>query len=117
MRDLATYIGIKAGSIYNHVESKEALLFELIEELYKKLLHGANLVSRREAPPAARLLGLLEAHLQLHESMGAHFRLAEYDLQCLSSEQQARILTLRQPTAGLGRKDLAERGGTPHAAA
>jgi hypothetical protein len=28
--------------------------------------------------------------------MGAHFRLAEYDLHCLSNEQQALILTLRR---------------------
>lgn len=96
MRDLATYLGIKAGSIYNHIESKEALLFELIEELYEQLLHGASLVTRRKSAPAVRLHGLLEAHLLLHESMGAHFRLAEYDLHCLSSEQQARILTLRR---------------------
>jgi len=96
MRELAAYLGIKAGSIYQHIESKEALLFELIEELYEQLLHGARLVSRRQSSPAARLHGLLDAHLLLHESMGAHFRLAEYDLHCLGSEQQARILSLRR---------------------
>jgi AcrR family transcriptional regulator len=96
MRDLATYLGINVGSIYNHIDSKEALLFELIEELYEQLLHGASLVSRRKSAPALRLHGLLEAHLLLHERMGAHFRLAEYDLHCLSYEQQALILTLRR---------------------
>ena len=96
MRDLATYLGINVGSIYNHIDSKEALLFELIEELYEQLLHGASLVNRRKSAPAVRLHGLLEAHLLLHERMGAHFRLAEYDLHCLSSEQHALILTLRR---------------------
>ena len=96
MRDLATYLGINVGSIYNHIDSKEALLFELIEELYEQLLHGASLVNRRKSAPAVRLHGLLEAHLLLHERMGAHFRLAEYDLHCLSSEQHALILSLRR---------------------
>jgi AcrR family transcriptional regulator len=96
MRDLATYLGIAAGSIYNHIESKEALLFELIEELYEQLLHGASLVTRRKSAPDVRLHGLLEAHLLLHERMGAHFRLAEYDLHCLSSEQHASIVSLRR---------------------
>ena len=32
MRDLAAHMGIAAGSLYNHNESKEALLFEFIEE-------------------------------------------------------------------------------------
>jgi hypothetical protein len=71
-------------------------LFELIEELYEQLLHGAGLVNRRKLAPAARLQGLLEAHLLLHERMAAHFRLAEYDLHCLNSEQHALILDLRR---------------------
>ncbi|WP_375740675.1 TetR/AcrR family transcriptional regulator [Pseudomonas boanensis] len=96
MRDLADFLGIRAGSIYHHIESKEALLFELIEELYENLLQGALLLARRESSPAARLPRLVEAHLQLHESMGAYFRLAEYDLHCLGSEHQARIQSLRQ---------------------
>jgi len=96
MRDLATYLGIKAGSIYNHIDNKETLLFELIEELYEELLEGASLVIRRKTAPSVRLQGLLEAHLRLHERMAAHFRLAEYDLHCLSCEQQASILTLRR---------------------
>ncbi|MFZ3202490.1 MAG: TetR/AcrR family transcriptional regulator [Pseudomonas sp.] len=95
MRELADYLGIRPGSIYNHIESKEALLFELIEELYEQLLHGARQLQRRAATPAERLHGLLEAHLRLHASMGAHFRLAEYDSHCLASEQQARIRELR----------------------
>lgn len=96
MRDLATCLGINAGSIYNHIDSKEALLFELIEELYEALLDGASLVTRRKSAPTVRLHGLLEAHLRLHERMAAHFRLAEFDLHCLSCEQQALILTLRR---------------------
>jgi AcrR family transcriptional regulator len=96
MRDLASHLGIKVGSIYNHIDSKEALLYELIEELYEQMLHGAILVSRRKSAPAERLHGLFEAHLLLHERMGEHFRLAEYDLHCLSHEQQALILTLRR---------------------
>jgi AcrR family transcriptional regulator len=92
MRDLATGLGITAGSLYNHIDNKEALLFELIEELYEALLDGARLVTRRKSAPTARLHGLLEAHLRLHERMAAHFRLAEYDLHCLSCEQQASIL-------------------------
>lgn len=95
MRELADYLGIRPGSIYNHIESKEALLFELIEELYEQLLHGARQVQRCAATPAERLHGLLEAHLRLHASMAAHFRLAEYDSHCLASEQQAQIRELR----------------------
>ncbi len=95
MRDLAEHLGIAAGSLYNHIESKEALLFELIEELYEELLHGAQQVSRQAATAPARLRALVEAHLQLHGRMAAHFRLAEYENHCLNDEQRARIDELR----------------------
>lgn len=95
MRDLAEHLGIAAGSLYNHIESKEALLFELVEELYEELLHNAQQVIRQTATPTARLQGLIEAHLQLHERMAAHFRLAEYESHCLTDEQRGRIGELR----------------------
>ena len=38
MRELALHLGMAAGSLYHHFESKEQLLFELIEELYEELL-------------------------------------------------------------------------------
>ncbi|MNQ59064.1 hypothetical protein D3C85_732850 [compost metagenome] len=78
------------------MESKEALLFEFIEELYEQLLDSAALAARRHAEPAARLAALIDAHLALHESMGLHFRLAELETRCLSGDrlEQARDLRL-----------------------
>lgn len=94
MRDLAAHLGIKAGSIYHHVESKEALLFEFIEELYEQLLDNALLAARRHREPAARMTALIDAHLALHQPMGLHFRLAELEARCLSGDhlEQARAL-------------------------
>lgn len=40
MRELARHLGISSGSIYHHIESKQALLGELIEDLYQTLLAG-----------------------------------------------------------------------------
>ncbi|GLZ86506.1 hypothetical protein Pres01_25570 [Metapseudomonas resinovorans] len=95
MRDLAAHLGIKAGSIYHHVESKEALLFEFIEELYEQLLDNAAL-ARRHADPAKRLSTLIDGHLALHEAMGPHFRLAELECRCLSGERLEQLRDLRQ---------------------
>ncbi|BAN48086.1 putative TetR family transcriptional regulator [Metapseudomonas resinovorans NBRC 106553] len=96
MRDLAMQLGIKAGSIYHHVESKEALLFEFIEELYEQLLHNAALIARHNAEPTQRLAALIDAHLDLHGDMGLHFRLAEQEARCLSGERLEQALALRQ---------------------
>lgn len=95
MRDLAAQLGINAGSIYHHVESKEALLFEFIEELYEQLLDNAVLVGRRHSEPAACLAALIDIHLALHQPMGLHFRLAELEARCLSGERLERARELR----------------------
>ena len=37
MRELARHVGLAPGSLYNHFPSKQALLFDLIEEIYEEL--------------------------------------------------------------------------------
>ncbi|ARS49232.1 TetR/AcrR family transcriptional regulator [Pseudomonas aeruginosa] len=96
MRDLAAHMGIAAGSLYNHIESKEALLFEFIEEFYSALTLGAEQLLRSQPDARSRLHALLERHLQLHQSMPLHFRLAEYELCCLPPEPLEQILELRE---------------------
>lgn len=91
IRDLATHLGISSGSIYQYIDSKEALLFELIEELYEYLLQAARHNQRSVATPAARLYTLFDAHLQLHASMAEYFHVAQHELHCLSERQQVRI--------------------------
>ena len=38
LRDIAAHLGVHAGSIYNHVDNKQTLLFELIEDALDELL-------------------------------------------------------------------------------
>ena len=95
MRELAAYIGISPGAIYHHVESKEALLFELLSELYQALLSQVHLIKKRRMTPEQRLAQLIECHLHLHENMAGHFKLAVMDVNCLSAPIEARIERLR----------------------
>jgi AcrR family transcriptional regulator len=38
LRDLASYLGLHAGSLYHHIENKQSLLFELIESAVSNLM-------------------------------------------------------------------------------
>lgn len=38
LRDLASYVGLHAGSLYHHIENKQSLLYELIETALADLL-------------------------------------------------------------------------------
>jgi len=38
LRDIARELGVQAGSLYHHIENKQALLFELLEDALECLL-------------------------------------------------------------------------------
>ncbi|WP_342244561.1 TetR/AcrR family transcriptional regulator [Pseudomonas sp. OTU5201] len=96
MRDLATSLGISPGSIYNHVEGKEQLLFELIESIYLDLLDLVVPFRINGDNPETAMVQLMQAHLELHEDRSQHFRLAEHEFRSLSEEHQCEILLLRR---------------------
>ncbi|MBV7495101.1 TetR/AcrR family transcriptional regulator [Pseudomonas sp. PDM24] len=96
MRDLANDLGISPGSIYNHIESKELLLFELIESVYLNLLDLVVAFRVDSGRPEIAMLQIMQAHLQLHEDRRLHFRLAEHEFNCLSTQHQEEILLLRR---------------------
>ncbi|NER64090.1 TetR/AcrR family transcriptional regulator [Pseudomonas sp. MAFF212427] len=95
MRELASHLGLTAGSLYHHFPSKQHLLFDLIEELFEELLASLQAPGRGHAPGNA-LSRVIQAHWALHAERPLQFRLAERDLCCLSEEQQLRIADLRR---------------------
>lgn len=95
MRELASHLGLTAGSLYHHFPSKQHLLFDLIEELFEELLASLQ-PPGRGAPPANALSRVIQAHWALHAERPLQFRLAERDLCCLNEEQQVCIAELRQ---------------------
>lgn len=83
MRELASALGINCGSIYNHIESKEALLYELLEELLVVLQTKASQI-KRTTGGTTRLRKIIEIHLALQDRMPRHFQLLEREWQHLS---------------------------------
>lgn len=96
MRELAAHVGISPGAIYHHVESKEALLFEWVMELYQALLSHVESIKKCRLTPAQRLAKLIECHLQLHEHMHGHFRLAVMDASCLSAPMEDSVRRVKE---------------------
>ncbi|KKA10019.1 hypothetical protein VP02_01385 [Pseudomonas ogarae] len=95
MRELASYMGLSPGSLYNHIESKQTLLFELIEELYDCLVNGLAPISSGQGNASDRLQTLLAAHIDLHRSKALHFLVAERELHCLDKDHAKVIQNLR----------------------
>ncbi|WP_313129847.1 TetR/AcrR family transcriptional regulator [Anaerocolumna sp.] len=67
MRDLATEVGIKAASIYNHFSSKEDIFNSLLLEMqnrYKQTVNMVNVPSGNSKEAAIQYVGISEKQLQ-----------------------------------------------------
>jgi AcrR family transcriptional regulator len=65
MADIGAAVGRLGGSLYYHIESKEGLLYEIVEVATRNLLAGVRELSRAPASPAERLRAAIISHLRL----------------------------------------------------
>ena len=62
---LAQVVGIKAPSLYNHIDSKNSLLHAVIEDTYRHMFEAYDDAIQNSGPNAEdKLLALMDAHYQ-----------------------------------------------------
>jgi AcrR family transcriptional regulator len=87
--EIAERLGIKGGSVYYYIDSKEELLFELVEDIYGLLLESLRDVLASDADALTKLRLLIEMHvagMARHRVRGA---LILNETRSLSAEHQA----------------------------
>jgi AcrR family transcriptional regulator len=87
--EIAVRLGIKGGSVYYYIDSKEALLFELVEDIYGLLLERLEEVLAGSDDPLTKLQRLIDLHvagMASHRHRGA---LILNEARSLSPEHQA----------------------------
>ena len=55
MRDLATDMGIKAASLYNHIDSKQEILKVIIISIAKEFTDGMHNITQTESSSISKL--------------------------------------------------------------
>ena len=65
MRDIAKSVGVLPGSLYAHINSKEALLVEIIEDGIDRFLSQAEPHVAADGPPVERLRAMIVAHVEV----------------------------------------------------
>lgn len=65
MRDLATAMGIKAASLYNHIDSKQAILQEIILTIAEEFTTGMNAILNEESSSLTRLNQIIHLHVTI----------------------------------------------------
>jgi TetR/AcrR family transcriptional regulator, cholesterol catabolism regulator len=64
IQDIAEALGILKGSIYYYIDSKEDLLFAVIQEVHETALANVDLLRQVDAGPLAKIRMFIEMHLR-----------------------------------------------------
>ena len=99
LRDLASLVGVQPGSLYNHIENKQSLLFELMEQAMYDLLHRTRLSLKGKRTALSELRLFVQTFVTFQSSDARKLALIDREIFNLSSTQQARITALRNEYA------------------
>ncbi|MCO6417665.1 TetR/AcrR family transcriptional regulator [Siccirubricoccus sp. KC 17139] len=97
LRELAAEVGIQPGSLYNHIETKQGLLFELMREHMQDLLSAME-AALAAAPdePMAQLRAFLAQHVLYHLERKQEVYIANFELRALEPANAEPILAMRR---------------------
>ena len=95
LRMLADDIGVKAGSFYNHIESKESLLHMLLSDTMAELMAGLDAALAGASDPLDALRRFVAFHIEFHAVRRDEVFIGNAELRSLSEEHRLEIVALR----------------------
>ncbi|CCE05960.1 putative transcriptional regulatory protein, TetR family [Bradyrhizobium sp. STM 3843] len=95
LRQLAAEVGIQPGSLYNHISTKQELLFDLVQDHMNTLLRALEQALRDRQGPAERLRTFVTFHLTYHMTRKREVFIANSELRSLEPKNYAAIVALR----------------------
>ncbi|UOQ96376.1 TetR/AcrR family transcriptional regulator [Hymenobacter sp. 5317J-9] len=96
MRELATALGLEAGSLYSHIKSKEEILHRVCFGLAESFFAGfATATFDDEKPVATRLRQAIEAHVRVLTDDSAASAVFLHEWRHLSEPARGEFLALR----------------------
>ena len=95
IQDVADEVGILKGSLYYYIDSKEDLLFDIVEDVHRESLANLERWQRIEGTALVKLRAFIEGHVQSNVNnligIGVFFQ----DFRSLSPERRAQIIEKR----------------------
>ncbi|WNZ80925.1 TetR/AcrR family transcriptional regulator [Pseudomonas sp. P105] len=96
LRHLASAVGLQVGSLYSHIDSKEALLFELIDDYERELLYVLFQRVGSEGDPLERLRSYVDAYIRFLMDNFVGSLLARYEFRSLRLNDQDSVVLIRK---------------------
>src|SRR3954452_8205859 len=95
LRDLAAEVGIQVGSLYNHISSKQELLFDLVQDHVDELLRQLDGALEGRTAPEEKLRAFVAFHVTYHMSRKREVFIANSELRSLEPKNYQAIVALR----------------------
>ncbi|MES3710478.1 TetR/AcrR family transcriptional regulator [Pseudomonas putida] len=101
LRDLASHLGLRAGSLYHHIESKQGLLFELIESSLTDLLYETRQCLKGARATSERLPCFVQAFVTYSQANPDKLVLLMREAMNLNEDQLLQVEQLKAEYIGL----------------
>ena len=95
LRQLAAEVGIQAGSLYNHISTKQELLFDLIQDHINELLRQLDRALEGKRDPDEKLRAFVAFHVTYHMTRKREVFIANSELRSLEPKNYEAIVALR----------------------
>ncbi len=88
IQDIASAVGLLKGSIYYYIDSKEDLLFGIVQESHAAALDALADLRADSAPPLAKVVALVRRHVEVFTSTRIESAVFFREFRSLSPERQ-----------------------------
>jgi AcrR family transcriptional regulator len=109
MKDIANVLGIRAPTLYNHLDSKQDLLREIVEDTIDGLIRVHREAIATTTDVREQLRRAMEAHVAYHAQHRREVRIANAEIASLEEPARTEVLK-RHRTYAAAWQELVERG-------
>jgi AcrR family transcriptional regulator len=95
LRELASACGLKVGSVYNHIESKSALLYEIMTGIMTELLAAQTKAITSSTSSVERLQNAIKLHVAFHAHRAKEVFIGNSELRSLPPKERQEVIMFR----------------------
>ncbi|AIY03104.1 hypothetical protein ART_3505 [Arthrobacter sp. PAMC 25486] len=96
LRQVAAAVGLKVGSLYNHIESKEHLLLQIMGGIIDDLLVLQQEALAGPGDPIEKLRRVLDCHIRFHAERAQEVFIGNAELRSLPSDAREVVIEKRR---------------------
>lgn len=96
LRQVAAAVGLKVGSLYNHISSKEDLLLSVMGGTMDELQAQMDVALEGVEDPLDRLVAFVEVHIRFHAERAQEVFIGNSELRSLQPDARAEITEKRR---------------------